>query len=264
MGGAAVKKTTIMAFCAGLMFLQANAAENQSARTWSSGSAYILPAHRWETGVFLPLRWGCSESMELSMHPLAAFVMPNLSAKWSHGVWNDFIIATRHSLYCPTPLLRLLAREGTGGIISPQFHIPAMISISNEILVSRLWRNVIVTGKAGLAFALKSASVDENSTIDLPLVFTRLNVFYRDYGFRSGMALCGTAYKRWDYNVDAEVFYYPRGSENWAFEHKGLLLWTKSAKFQLCLGYKLSFAQYPFGDQWHLLAPLFDLQWGWK
>jgi len=49
--------------------------------------------------------------------------------------------------------------------------------------------------------------------------------------------------------------------EKMAFEHKGLLSWQKSHRFQFCLGYKLCYGQYPFGSQWHLLGPLLDLQW---
>lgn len=234
-------------------------------RNWSSGTAYLLPAGRWEIGVFQSLRWGYSESLEISTHPLAFFVMPNLAVKWSHGFYRDFKISTRHSLYYPTPLLRTIAREGTGGIISPEFDIPHLVSIYNEVLISKLIaKGHLITGKAGFCVAIESDELNDRTTIDLPLVFPRLNVFYQGYGFRGGCNLEGKLVRRWNYLADVDVFYYPGADEAMAFEHKGLLLWTKSQRFQLCFGYKLTYGEYPFGTQWHLLGPLFDLVWAWQ
>ncbi|MDZ7319392.1 MAG: hypothetical protein ONB11_09580, partial [candidate division KSB1 bacterium] len=228
-------------------------------RHWSSGSAYLLPAGRWEVGVFQSLRYGYSASLELSTHPLAFLVMPNFNVKWSHGCYRGFNLSTRHSGYYPTPLLRNIARKGTGGIISPEFHIPHLVSIYNEVLISKsIAKGHLFTGKAGFCLAIKSGKLDERTTIDLPLVFPRLNVFYQGYGFRGGCNVEGKLVSRWNYLADADLFYYPSGDEKIAFEHKGLLLWTKNQRFQLCFGYKLTYGEYPFGTQWHLLGPLFD------
>lgn len=259
-----LRKVMLIIFCTvGTLF--ASEPDETAGRNWSAGTAYLLPGGRWEVGVFQSLRYGYSESLEFSTHPLAFFLMPNLNIKWSHGSYQNFKISTRHSIYYPTPLLRTISREGTGGIISPEFHIPHLVSIYNEVLVSKLIAiNQLITGKAGFCFALKSGALDERTTIDLPLVFPRLNVFYQGYGFRSGCNLEGKLIRRWNYLVDADVFYYPSAEEKMAFEHKGLLLWTKSQRFQFCIGYKLTYGEYPFGTQWHLLGPLFDLQWAWQ
>jgi hypothetical protein len=264
MGGAQMKHSLLILIILAASWNIAQVPASDTHLNWSSGTACILPVNRWETGVFLPLRWGCSPSLELSIHPLAVFVIPNVSAKWSHGTHNGWMIASRHSMYYPTPLLRMLAKKGTGGIISPQFEIPHMVSISNEVLVSHPIKKFLATGKLGLAFALKSAALDENSTIDVPVVFPRLNVFYNDIGLRTGINVEGKIYKRWRISVDTDLFYYPGGDEKMAFEQKSLLFWQKSGNFQLCLGYMLSWAQYPFGNQCHLLGPLLDLEWGWN
>lgn len=257
------KVAVIIFFTLGTLF--AAEPDKTAWRNWSSGTAYLLPAGRWEVGLFQSLRYGYSESLEFSTHPLAFFLMPNLNMKWSHGFYNGFKIATRHSLYYLTPLLRTISREGTGGIISPEFAIPHLVSIYNEVLFSKpIASGHLVTGKAGFCVAIKSGELDERTTIDLPLVFPRLNVFYQGYGFRSGCNLEGKLVRRWNYLVDADIFYYPSADEKMAFEHKGLLLWTKSLQFQFCFGYKLTFGEYPFGTQWHLLGPLFDLEWAWQ
>jgi len=236
--------------------------------TWSAanGSAQTLPRGRWCVGIFQPLRTGLTERIELSCHPLLLPLLPNLSVKWAHrrppGAWA---IASRHSLYDPTPLLRLLSREGTGGILSPEFAIPNMAAWSSELLVSHaIGSGHLITAKAGLSFCLfRSGPLDRRATIDLPLVFPRLQPFYHDLTWRSGLESMGRIWRRWHYLADADLFYTPKGEENWALEHKAMLLWNRSAGLQLGLGYKLTFGEYPFGTQWHLLGPLFDLQWAW-
>ena len=231
---------------------------------WSSGTAYLLAAGRWEIGVFQPLRYGYSENLEFSTHPVVFFIIPNLNAKWSHHPIDGFDFATQHQIYYPTLLLRTLSREGTGGIISPEFHIPHMISIYNEMVLSKpIAEKYLITGKIGFNLALKSGTLDDRTTIDLPLVFPRLSVFYHGYGFRSGVDLVRKMSEHWNVLVDADLFFYPNADEDFAFEHKGLMLWNKSNGFQFCAGYKLTFGKYPFGTQWHLLAPIFDVQWGW-
>jgi len=211
-----------------LVVVNSLSAENRNEstlRNWSSGTAYLLPPGRWEVGLFQSLRYGFSESLEFSTHPLVCILMPNLSVSWSHKPIKGFIFSTRHHIYYPTPLLRTISREGTGGIISPEFHIPHMILLYNEVILSRhLSTNYLITGKFGLSLAIKSGELDKRTTIDLPLVFPRLNVFYHDYGFRSGFDLLGKLSNRWNYVVDMDFFYYPKADHDFAFEHKGLIL----------------------------------------
>ena len=231
----------------------------------ANGSAKILTKGRWTVGVFQPLRYGISSRIELSAHPLLFPLLPNISLKWSHSPAGPWLIASRHSFYDPTPLLRLLQRKGTGGIISPEFDIPNMGAWTSELLVTRPLGNAhLITFKAGISICLfRSSALDSRTTIDLPLIFPRLQPFYQGYSLRSGIEGMGRLYRRWLYLVDGDLFYAPGGNENWAIEHKGMLLWNKSGRMQLGLGYKLTWGEYPFGTQWHLLGPLIDLQWGW-
>jgi len=229
-------------------------------QNWSSGTAYLLPVKRYEIGIFQPLRYGLSETRELSLHPIFAFVSPNLSLKLAHDKLGKLQFASDHGINYPTILMNLISREGTGGIISPEFEIPHMISIYNGVILSKPLGNYhLITVKAGFNFAIKFGDLDKRTTIDLPLVFPRLNVFYNGYGFRSGCDLKGKIFKKWYYLADVDIFYFPGAAENFAFEHKGLIQWNKSKKFQLCVGYKLSYGNYPFGSQWHLL-PAFDIR----
>jgi len=263
-------KSNIIIFTLVMFFLQLNTLSADESKestwgSWSQGTAYILPEGRMEVGLFQSLRYGWSENLEFATHPLVNNFMPNLSVKWSHKPFAGFFISTRHSYHYPTVLLRIISREGIGGMISPEFNIPHMISLYNEILFSKqIAKNFLFTGKAGFALAIKSGELESRSTIDLPLIFPRLAIFYNGYGFRFGGDVKGKLLKRWFFLVDADLFYVPDENENFAFEHKGLILWTKNKRFQLTVGYKLVYAQYPFGTQWHLLLPIFDFQWSWQ
>jgi len=251
----------LLLFLLSVLFSTNVAAEN---RIWSSGTAYSLPQGRCEIGLFQPIRYGISETKELSLHPIFMFVIPNVKLKLAHQDVGQFHFASEHSINYPTILLNLISREGTGGIISPEFKIPPMISSTNSVLLSRpLGDESWFTAKLGLMIAVKFGDLDKRTTIDLPIVFPRLNVFYNDYGFRYGCELSGNIWKNLNYQVDVDLFHFPGANEKLAMEHKGLLLWNKSKRFQMCLGYELTYGEYPFGTQWHLLLPLIDFQWAW-
>ncbi|MBN1465120.1 hypothetical protein JXA02_05115 [candidate division KSB1 bacterium] len=234
-------------------------------QNWSTGTAHLLPENRAEIGAFQPLRYGYSESLEFSAHPVLFFIMPNFSVKWAHHPIGGFAVASQHGLSHPSPMLRLVGRPGIGGLISPEFPIPAILSFQNELLLSRTIRGThLFTASLALNFALKSGPLDPRTTIDLPIVYNRSSVYYNDYGFKLGTDIKGKLAGRWMYLLNGDWYYYPKApvNINMAFEQKGLLFWNRSAGFQLCAGYVLSYCEYPFGGQWHLL-PLLDVQWAW-
>jgi len=240
-------------------------AQEYKTKFWSTGSAYILPQKRVELGLFQPLRYGYSKNIEWSTHPIYFFIIPNFSVKWFHGFYKDIVYTTRHSIYYPTYLLRTISREGTGGIISPEFDIPHMLAFNNELLISMpMGTDHFITGKAGIGFGIKFGELDDRTTVDLPMVYNRLDVFYHGYQLRFGADFQGRIYERWHYLLDADYYLIPGVEHNKAFEQKGLILWNKSTKTQLSIGYKLIYGEYPFGSQWHLFLPIFDIQRAWK
>ncbi|MBL7075464.1 hypothetical protein ISS37_09535 [candidate division KSB1 bacterium] len=266
------KRLTGVVYVLSLVSVAATAAPTNA--PWSAGTAHTLPKGRFEVGMFQPLRYGQTESLEWSTHPILDFLIPNVTIKISHSQFHEWYMATRHSLVYPTPLLRKLRIKGfgiqaladmdVGGIISgdpdiPQ--IPHMVSSRNEVILSRSFgRSTLVTVKVGLVLAIKTGELDSRTTIDLPIVFSRLGVYYNGYGVNAGADVLRDVTKRVDFLIDADVFLLPGLDEDFAFEHKGLIVWNKSLRFRLAFGYKLVFGEYPFGTQWHLL-PLFDLQW---
>ena len=222
-----------------------------------------LPKGNFETGLFQPLRYGLSENIEISTHPVLMFFIPNLAVQKRHPSWAGLGLASRHSLVVPTPLLKLVTKKGVGGFISPEFDIPLMIALKNEIQLKRTLNDSwILSGTAGLTLAYCSKKLDKRTTIDLPVVFPRLGVFYNGYGINFRLDFSGTLLPRLDLLTDLNVLLLPGMEEGFAFEHKNLLTWALSNRMDIQIGYKLIFGEYPFGVQWHLF-PLLDILWRW-
>lgn len=237
---------------------------------WSEGTAHLLPPGQKEMGFFQPFRYGYSGTLEISTYKLSTLIIPNISVKRAWNSYKSWDLATRHGLVYPTLLLRKLQSPlgmklgdpDKFALISPEFKIPQMIALHNGILASRILRNgQLLTIKGSLDLAFLGGKLDRRTTIDLPLIFPRLSVFYNKLLFRFGSDLAGSLTERWSYLLDYDLFLMPGGHEFYILEHKGLLIWTKSDRFRVLAGYKLSAGEYPFGVQAHLL-PALDFQWG--
>lgn len=234
---------------------------------WLPGTANTLPKGRWEYGLFQPIRRGLSGDREISFYKLTAILMPGATIKQQWRQRYQWTLSTTHSLYYPTPLLTMLAKEGIGGMISPEFDIPKMVSFWNMALASKqLDKNRILTFKAGGAVAFGGEDLTEGSTIDLPLIYHRLAVYYNGWLMRFGVDINGRMSRKWTYLVDGDLFLIPGMKGSLALEHKSMITWEKSARFHLSLGYKFIFGEYPDGypkdktTRIHIL-PLIDFIW---
>ncbi|UCH63226.1 MAG: hypothetical protein JSU77_01890 [Fidelibacterota bacterium] len=252
--------------CSLLMLASASMASDNA--SWSSGTAYTLPSGRWEKGLFQPLRYGQTGRLEWATHPVLNLVVPNLRIKVAHREFKGWSLATRHGFHYPTPLLRLVKRPGIGGLISPESDIPEIphiLAARSELLATRtLSQSVWLTGKGGVSVALKTGEIDERTTIDLPLVFPRMALFLHGYQLNLGADLLTNLPGRWSIWTDVDLLMIPGAEESFSWEHKGLVIWSRSERFQVLVGYKLVCGAYPdypkARTQWHLL-PLIDLQW---
>jgi hypothetical protein len=239
---------------------------------WSSHSAYVLPEKRIEIGLFQPLRMGVSGRKEWAIHPVYFFVMPNVSLKKSLPAKYGFAVASRHSIIYPTPLLNILARKGTGGLISSEFTFPAMGLFNNEILLTRKLKAFNITMKAGFVIGISPEPLAKESTLDLPIVYHRLAPLYNGWGLRTGIDLGGRLANRIQFLADLDLHITPKQMDLFAIEHKGMLIWEKSERLRISLGYKLVYGKYPFGTAIHLLpylpmletwVPFLDMEWAW-
>jgi hypothetical protein len=186
------------------------------------------------------------------------FLMPQVSIKVGWGEYSGFRLSTEHRIFYPTQAMRLVTRKGAGGLISPEFTIPQMLSLYNGFLVSfRPFKNAVLSSHAGIDFSTKFGSLDAFSTIDLPVIYPRLAVFYNNYEYDAGMDFRGKIISVLGWLFNVENFILCNTKQNWFLENKGALVYTsKKETFRLELGYKLCYGRYPYGPQWHLLPAL--------
>ncbi len=230
---------------------------------WTDGTACNIAKHRWELGLFTASRVGITSKLELSAHPLMFLIMPQVKIKVGWGEYSGFRLATEHGLFYPTQFMRLVATKGTGGLISPEFTIPQMFAFSNRVLVSyRPFFRALLTVHAGIAFAVKFGPLDRRTTIDLPVIYPRLAVFYNEPEFDAGIDFRGKFIPRFGWLFNVENFVVAGTEQNYFLENKGVLVYTsKKESLRIEAGYKLCFGRYPSDPQWHLL-PVVDLVFG--
>lgn len=250
--------------------------------SWNANSAIILENKKWEVGLFQPFRYGYSEKIEYSVHPILFFVMPNMSFKKEEKDWRGFQAASSISFRYPTPLLNILSRKGIGGLLDPNLNLPPMLGVSYSWIMSKPLKHFDLTITNGLDFGLVYGTLKKSSTIDLPLVFHRLSVFNNGWGYHSGVDIQRPLSKNFSLLLDLDVLLLPNISQTqsnpdykslrgyYSIEHKFLVSWSKSNKFRVTTGYKLVRAEFPFGKQTRLLpyvpliekwVPIVELQW---
>ena len=269
-------RRTVFSLC---LLAWTGVAAQVDSRPWSAGTAYTLPEGRWEKGLFQPLRVGQTDRLEWATHPLLNLVVPNLRIKVAYRKLGGWSLAARYSFHYPTPLLRLVRRPGIGGMISPESDIPdipPIFAARGELLATRaLSPTLYLTGKGGLGAAVKTGKLDSRTTIDLPIIFPRMVVYYRGYQLNLGLNLKGELPGRWAFSADMDILVVPGAKESFAFELGGWLSWRRSDRFRVLAGYILTYAVYPFGPHWQLMPfplsfssdgplltiPMIDLQW---
>ena len=243
---------------------------------WTSqASAYLLPEKKWEVGLFQPFRYGFSEKINYSIHPILFFIMPNLSVKILHQNGKMFSSATQHGFYYPTRLLKILQTgvqvgDKTASLIAPGFKIPYMLGFSSDYIFTKPYKTGTLSLYAGINLGLVFGNLDPRTSIDLPLVYHRLGVFYNKYGLDAGIDFSKNITDATSYSFDFDLKFLPGFSGSYSFEHKFLLHWQRSKRTRFSIGYKYVYGDFPYGKQSRLLpylplveswVPIFDVQW---
>jgi hypothetical protein len=221
-----------------------------------------MHAGKWESGIFQNFRFGLNDRIELGSHVLLMPVLPNAGVKFALGSINGFQLATEHSISYPTLFLNLVSFKGTGGLISPQFNFPWIITLSNSLLAStRIGSSSLLTADAGFVLALRGSKPDYRSSIDIPFIYQRMAHYYEGVSARAGISLKGTIVKNLYFEEGVKIFLITRSLDNTFIENSGSVMWSSRRSLRLKAGYLLSWGKYPFGN--HLqLWPAVDLIFG--
>ena len=226
-----------------------------------SNTAYTLPARRGGFSLLHTSRYGIGRRMELGFHPLLVFLSPDIELKWKQIETPGYTLSSFHSINYPSLLMRTVQIEGAGGFISREFDMPDMFAFQNGVMLSKeLRKGHHLTGKALFEFSVHSSPPDERSTVDLPIVFPRSAVYYKDYGFIAGASFEGRLFGRFAYLATSDAYFFPKGGLDFFSESSLCLIWQTGRRFMLLGGAELTFGEYPFGTQWHLL-PVLDFRW---
>ncbi len=167
-----MKRNTTILIILLLTFVLSKAQNAGLTARWSENTAFTMSAHSWETGLFQPFRYGLSDRVEIRSNAWIIPVLPNVGVKIAYSPENDISLASEHSVSYPTLFLKTFQMKGTGGLISSQYTIPAMISFSNSVLLSKpLGETSLLSGDAGLSFVVRSADIDYRASIDEPFIY---------------------------------------------------------------------------------------------
>ena len=239
-----------------LSILSLNAQDSLSYKYFNGGTAFTMPKHRFELGLLDESSYGLKDDLQLSTpHLLVCYLLPNFQIKKYWGSYHGFYFASKHGIFYPSIFMQTLAMKGTGGLISPQYKIPDMIAINNQFLVSYLpFKNAVLTFNAGFKFAINSGDLDPQSTIDFPIFYPRLNVFYKHTELDAGIDFRGVLIKQIGWQLSVDNFWFSNTDFNYFMEHNmGITYTSKKQNRRLELGYKLCYGKYVPGNQWHLL-----------
>ncbi len=187
-----IRSFVIIALVVALWPSSARAESTRSA--WSADTAELLPAGRSEVGLFGPARVGLSGDVELQAHPLWFFLAPHFGAKWQHHSGGSWVLATRHTLSYPTPLLSVLSREGTGGVLPVETEVPHIINLTQDLLATyRFAEDQSLSARAGVRLA---TSFGESSlpTIDVPIVYPRSAAWHEGFALEAGLSWSGRVF----------------------------------------------------------------------
>jgi hypothetical protein len=228
----------------------------------SHGTAEVLDKGEWEVGLYAPLRRGMGNGLELSLHPLVAIRSPHLAVKKAWVTDGEWQLSSRHSLLYPTPLLRTLSGEGTGGIIVADAVIPAILATDNRVILGRgLGEESTLSLSARM---MLGAELGESSwpSIHMPLAYTRTAAYQDNLATAMGVQLDGSLFSTFHYRLDFDGWFLPLSDASWATELKSTLHWRPSDVFTMQAGATTVVGAYPYGNNWHIL-PAFDLIWRW-
>ena len=246
-------------------FIAGFAQDTALLKKWSYNTAYLMPAGKWESGLFQPFRYGINNRIEIRSNALLFPFLPNVGLKYARGKINEYTIASEHILSYPTMFLDIASRKGIGGLISPEYDFPFIFSITNSLLISReLSPSMLATGMAGFVFALRGEKPDPQATIDLPLFYPRMAHYYQGASVRLGVSVKGKLSYKWLYEEGVQVFIITRPENNFFFENTGTLMWAVGKSLRIRGGYILAFGKYPYENPKWQMWPTLDVVFGSK
>ena len=224
-------------------------------------SASTLEQGEVSVGVFAPLKYGLTDTIELSVHPGWAIAAPHVRLKKRYPSMGGWSLASQHQFGYPTPILKQLARGGTGGVIPPDSTIPHTVVLQNDVYAGSDVLDGELTLSAGASVALELGESDY-PTIDYAYGFRQTNLYQNKFTVQAGVGWERFVTENLGVRTWSKLWLYPLAEERWVLEQRDALLFQVSERSQALIGVNLSVAEYPWGTQWHAF-PVADWVWVW-
>lgn len=246
--------------------LPAGASEPLPHSTWSGSHAQTIAPGRVELGLLQSSRYGLSERIEVSLHPLLFFALPHVELKvlaLSAGPWAA---AVRGRVSYPTLLLCLVSREGAGGLLPKTSSPPQALQIEGDGVLSAAWSEQQWASLwLGLAVAPHARfEPQELPLLDFPFLYPRFAPLYTVLVPRAGFAFEGRVIGRLFYELSLSGYLMPQLPDvgtAFALEQAVTLEYRWGDRLALSLGVRTSEAQYAYGKRFHYL-PYADVRVG--
>ncbi len=233
---------------------------------WHSETANTIYDKAANISLVNPSRYGLKPGLELSSVLLLNYWMPNvyLKKRWRNDTWY---VSSKHGLYSATPGLHWFNNKNYSSVVDNAEAIPFILSMKNELTVSRLLLSdagcgrdkpyIILSGGIGVDFGVPFGDSD-------------LTEMKGHFLANRSPALTGQGYSaylklRADWQMTPMLmlgggFKYFRGnfSGNSALEHQADLQTLVLPNLSFSIGYALSFANYTDTNSMAIL-PFFDV-----
>jgi hypothetical protein len=265
--GALLRSCSILALCASFAApARADEASFAESRRWGGPSALTVPKGRVELGLLQSSRYGLTDRVELSVHPLWFFALPHAEGKLRYFEQGEFALAVRGRMSYPTIFLGLVAREGSGGLLPKASDPPIAVMLEADAIGTfALAPGALASLSLGLAVAPReSVTNEELPLLDFPFLYPRFASLHAPVVPRAALNLESALFL--GFHLDAEFRGYvmpslPDAGTALALEQALALEYRFGQRAAISLGMRVSEAEYPVGQRVHLL-PYFDVRVG--
>jgi hypothetical protein len=211
-------------------------------------------------------RYGLTERVEVSLHPALFFVLPHVEVKALAFTRGPISLAARGRLAYPTPFLRLVSREGAGGLLPGSSSPPQALQIEGDGLATMVWADQqLASAWLGLAVAPHASFQPQQlPLLDFPFLYPRFAALYTVLVPRAGLAFAGRAVAALFYELQLGSYLMPalpHVGTAWAMEQAVTLEYRFGDRFAFSLGVRASEAKYAYGTRFHYL-PYADVRVG--
>lgn len=233
---------------------------------WHHESANTVYPGAGNISLISPSRYGLKQGLELSTNLLINYWVPNLTLKkrWANQQWY---IASKHGLYSASSGIKWAQKNNHSSIIDSTTKVPLVISIKNELIISRYIASnntcskeqpyIILTAGIGVDFGIRGSKTE--------LAEMKEHFLSNRSPALTGNGALGYAKIRADWQINSMMtlgggLKYFRGdfTGNHAFEQATKLQTFIISGLSVNVGYILSIAQYNTPNSFGIF-PLIDI-----